>query len=59
MSTCLVRKALPALLAFACGLPVAHADIYTWTDESGRVNISNLTPPDGARVTRSCTKTRQ
>ncbi|MET0682393.1 MAG: DUF4124 domain-containing protein [Casimicrobiaceae bacterium] len=52
MSTHLLRKALPALLAFACGLPLAHADIYTWTDESGRVNLSNLTPPEGVKVTR-------
>jgi hypothetical protein len=44
--------ALPAMLLGACGLPLAHADIFTWTDESGRVNISNLTPPDGVRVTR-------
>ena len=47
-----LRAALPAILLGACGLPLAHADIYTWTDETGRVNISNLTPPDGARVTR-------
>ncbi len=47
----LVRGALPALLAGACALPFAHADIYTWTDESGSVNVSNLAPPDGARVT--------
>jgi len=52
MSTHLLRKGLPALLAFACGLPVAHAEIYTWTDESGRVNLSNLTPPAGVKVTR-------
>ena len=47
-----LRAALPAILLGACALPLAHADIYTWTDETGRVNISNLTPPDGARVTR-------
>jgi hypothetical protein len=47
-----LRTVLPAMLIGACGLPVAHADIYTWTDESGRINISNLTPPDGARVTK-------
>jgi len=52
MSTYLLGRALPALLAFACGLPVAHAEIYTWTDASGRVNLSNLTPPDGVKVTR-------
>ena len=50
----LVRGALPAVLAGtlvgAGALPLAHADIYTWTDESGRVNVSNLAPPEGARV---------
>jgi hypothetical protein len=33
------------------GLQHAHADIYTWVDASGSINVSNLTPPDGARVT--------
>jgi len=33
------------------GISAARADIYTWTDASGRVNISNLAPPEGARVT--------
>jgi hypothetical protein len=55
MPNSLLRRALPTplltLLAFACALPPAHADIYTWTDDKGRVNISNLEPPDGARVT--------
>ena len=41
-----------ALLAGACVVQLAHADIYTWTDESGRVNVSNLAPPEGARVTK-------
>ena len=40
------------MLLGAGGLPLAHAEIWTWTDEFGRVNISNLTPPDGVRVTR-------
>jgi len=31
--------------------PVAHADIYTWTDAAGRVNVSNIAPPDAARIT--------
>jgi uncharacterized protein DUF4124 len=51
----LVQSVLPvpiaALLAGACALTSAHADIYTWTDDKGRVNISNLEPPEGARVT--------
>ena len=47
----LLRAALPAVLAGMVGLPPAHADIFTWVDASGRVNISNLDPPEGARVT--------
>lgn len=43
--------AFPAALSCALGISVARADIYTWTDAAGHVNISNLTPPDGARVT--------
>lgn len=44
--------ALPAvLLAGTLGLRSAHADIYTWVDASGTINVSNLAPPDGARVT--------
>ena len=49
--TRLLSAVLSAALACALGVPAAHADIYTWTDATGRVNISNLTPPDGARVT--------
>ena len=40
-----------ALLGFALSVPAARADIYTWTDANGRVNISNLTPPEGVHVT--------
>ena len=41
------------LAAFACtlGLRLAHADVYTWVDAKGIVNVSNLPPPDGVRVT--------
>ena len=39
------------MLAALC-VSRANADIYTWTDASGRVNISNLTPPDGVHVTK-------
>ena len=50
-----LRSVLPvpiaALLAGACAVTSANADIYTWTDDKGRVNISNLEPPEGARVT--------
>jgi hypothetical protein len=43
--------------SFAMGLVTvfgwtsAHADIYTWVDASGNVNLSNRPPPEGARVT--------
>ena len=55
MTKPLLRSVLPvplvALLACAFALPSAHADIYTWTDDKGRVNISNVEPPEGAHVT--------
>ena len=40
---------LAALCVFVSAF--AHADIYTWTDASGRLNVSNVAPPEGARVT--------
>jgi hypothetical protein len=48
----LLSAALPAVLACALGLQPARADIYTWVDASGTVNISNLSPPEGVRVTK-------
>ena len=51
MLTPLLRTTALATLAMACASPLAHADIYTWIDDKGRVNISNLEPPEGARVT--------
>ena len=50
MGTSLLRASLPAILAGTFGLSLAHADIYTWVDASGSVNVSNLAPPDGVRV---------
>src|SRR5437867_12489135 len=47
----ILRIVLPAVLAGTSGLQPAHADIYTWVDASGSINVSNLAPPDGARVT--------
>jgi hypothetical protein len=52
MVTRLLRAALPAILAGTFGLQLAHADIYTWVDASGATNVSNLAPPEGARVTK-------
>jgi len=45
---------LGAALSFALtllSLPPAHAEIYTWVDAQGRLNVGNLPPPEGARVT--------
>jgi hypothetical protein len=50
MLTPILRTVLPVLVASTLGLQVAHADIYTWADASGSVNVSNLAPPQGARV---------
>jgi len=50
MSTRLLRASLPALLACTFGLQLAHADIYTWVDASGSINVSNVAPPEGVRV---------
>lgn len=47
-----LRVALPVALAGTFGLQTAHADIYTWVDASGSINVSNLAPPDDARVIR-------
>ena len=44
-------EALPLLLAFALGGQLTHADVYTWVDASGATNVSNLSPPEGVRVT--------
>ena len=49
--TRLLLAVLPTALACTLGVPAARADIYTWTDAAGRVNISNLTPPDSVHVT--------
>jgi len=46
-----LRSALPALLFGVFGSQLAHADIYTWVDKAGTINVSNLAPPDGAHVT--------
>ena len=42
---------LSLIFAGACALQPVHAEVYTWTDASGRVNVSNLPPPAGVRVT--------
>ena len=47
----MLRLAASLAAAFMLGPPPAYADIYTWVDPAtGALNVSNLTPPDGARV---------
>lgn len=50
MTTRLFPAALSLALACACGPPTAHADIYTWVDKNGTINVSNLAPPDDVEV---------
>jgi hypothetical protein len=50
MLTPILRAVLCVLVAGTLGLQLARADVYTWADASGSVNVSNLTPPQGARV---------
>ena len=42
-----------AAVLLACTLAAsnARADVFTWLDAAGRINVSNLDPPEGARVT--------
>ncbi|TMG81019.1 MAG: DUF4124 domain-containing protein [Betaproteobacteria bacterium] len=52
MFTRLLLPAFTLVLAGTFGLQQAHADIYTWVDASGIVNVSNLAPPEGVRPTK-------
>ena len=52
MIACFPRPVLAALLVGALASQLARADIYTWVDTSGTVNVSNIAPPEGTRVTR-------
>jgi hypothetical protein len=51
MSTRLLQAVLLSLIGCGLALRLAHAEIYTWVDPSGTVNVSNLAPPEGVRVT--------
>jgi hypothetical protein len=46
----LLQAVVSLALFGAVGMQAARADIYTWVDASGGVNISNIDPPDGARI---------
>jgi len=50
MRALLLRTALPAIAVL--GASAAQADVYTWTDASGRLNVSNVAPPEGVHVNR-------
>jgi hypothetical protein len=52
MLTRFLHVALPVALAGTFGLQPAQADIYTWVDASGSINVSNLAPPDGVHLTK-------
>ena len=42
---------LVAALAGALGASSAGADVYVWVDARGHTNVSNIAPPEDARVT--------
>ncbi len=48
-----MRVAFAVVLAGPFGLQLAHADVYTWVDAAGMVNVSNLDPPEGVRVIKT------
>jgi hypothetical protein len=50
MESVLVRALFATLLACVCIVQHAHADTYTWTDANGRLNFSNVAPPEGASI---------
>jgi hypothetical protein len=52
MSTRFIPAVLWSVVACAFCVQPAHADIYTWVDAKGVVNISNIAPPDGVKPTR-------
>jgi len=54
----MIRRLLPTLASASLAAlllsgfsEAAHAEIYTWVDASGAVNVTNLPPPKTARVT--------
>jgi uncharacterized protein DUF4124 len=49
----MIRATLAAVLVLAVVPPFAHADVYTWTDAKGVLNVSNLTPPEGVQVEKT------
>lgn len=61
MAKRVLAAAIPAALVGTFGLQGASADIYTWVDAKGTINVSNVAPPTDVRitnVTRDGTPTR-
>src|SRR5947207_10540059 len=50
MSERMHRLALTVVFGLVAASGLARADVYTWTDAKGVQNVSNLAPPEGARV---------
>ncbi|HTS20426.1 MAG TPA: DUF4124 domain-containing protein [Casimicrobiaceae bacterium] len=50
----MLRRVSPVVLfaTVALAAPLAHGEIYTWVDAAGVTNVSNLPPPDGAKLTK-------
>jgi len=46
----ILRATFLAAMTATSGSQLARADIYTWADASGAINVSNLSPPEGVRV---------
>ena len=46
-----ILRTVVAVAVAAFAISPALADIYTWLDPSGTINVSNLPPPEGAKVT--------
>jgi hypothetical protein len=51
MFTGFLRATVVAVLACGLGAEPARAEIYTWVDANGVVNVGNETPPEGVRIT--------
>ena len=52
MMTWLLRLVLLAVPGCTVGWQLAYADIYTWVDAYGSINVSNVAPPEGVHVTK-------
>lgn len=44
-----MSKLLPLVMASLCLSPAAQAEIYRWTDTTGKVHYSDSVPPEGSK----------